>query len=318
MESELQSGMENYRKGLREAAAEELRRQGFQKDLIENIAAELDRTSRELAERSTRELQRHVDTALTALDDKMKTSRQGFIDDSEKQLSNLTRESMEMATRRFHEMLTRNVQDLEHEQEEWLQRKREAVWLEINQHAGRSSSSSSPFEKERKAAQKSGSSGMLGRLLMGAAVVALAAVLTAIFVHLAPTATKKTVTMQLQSDPPAGFVIQNPHWGATERARQLQLAHAYWMLAINDIEHKYPYNTALPAAPPPEFRVDQNGLKDDAATRRIYWDELRKLWSQPGDWQQVAVSDGNSITGMLTWLKNKLTQPMQTKPSTGN
>lgn len=315
MESELQSGMENYRKGLREAAGEELRRQGFQKDLIENITAELDKTSRELAERSTRELQRHVDTALTALDDKMKTSRQGFIDDSEKQLSNLTRESMEMATRRFHEMLTRNVQDLEREQEEWLQRKRETVWMEINQHAGSGrSSSSSPFEKERRAGEKAASGGILGRLLMVAAVIALAAALTAVFVRLAPTSTKKTVAMQLRNDPPAGFVVENPRWGAAERARQLQLAHAYWMLAINNIEHKYPYNTALPATPPPEFRVDQSGLRDNAATRSLYWEKLRKLWKQPDDWQQVTVSSGNGIADMLAWLKNKLTQPMQSKP----
>jgi hypothetical protein len=317
MENELKSGMENYRKGLREAAAEELRRQGFQKDMLDTIAAELDKTSRELAERSTRELQRHVDTALSALDEKMKSSRQGFIDDSQKQLANLTRESMEMATRRFHEMLTRNVQDLEREQEEWLQRKRETVWLDINKTAA-AGQSSLQAEKERKAAQKEASGGMLGRLLMGAAVVALAAALTAVFVRLAPTSSKQTVAMQLRSDPPAGFVVENPRWGATERARQLQLSHAYWMLAINDLEHKYPYQTELPATPPPEFRVDQNGLKDDAATRRLYWDEIRKLWSTPDAWQKVTVSSGNGITSMFESLKDKLSQPMQSKPVSQN
>jgi hypothetical protein len=312
MENEIQSGMENYRKGLREAATEELRRQGFQRDMLDSIAAELDKTARELAERSTRELQKHVDTALSALDEKMKTSRQGFIDDSQKKLSDLTRESMEMATRRFHEMLTRNVQDLEREQEEWLQRKREAVWLEINQHSASGRGPSAPFEKERKAAEKEESGGILGKLFMGFAVLALAAAITVVIVKFMPaTAGKKTVVMQLQTDPPAGFVVENPAWGAKERARQLQLAHAYWMLAVNDLEHKYPYGAALPDNPPPEFKVDEGGLKDDAATRRIYWDKFRKLWNTPGDWNQVTTTS-SGLSGSLDWLRNKLTQPQPT------
>jgi hypothetical protein len=314
MEDEIQSGMENYRKGLREAALEELRRQGFQRDMLDSIAAELDKTARELAERSTRELQRHVDTALASLDEKMKTSRQGFIDDSQKKLSDLTHESMEMATRRFHEMLTRNVQDLEREQEEWLQRKREAVWIEINQHsaAGKGKGSSAPFEKEHKEGGKEeGSGGMLGRLFMGFAVVALAAAITLVILRFMPVAAaKKAVVMQLQASPPSGFVVENPTSGAKERARQYQLAQAYWMLAVNDLEHKYPYGTDLPAAPPPEFKVDQNGLKDDAATRRIYWDKIRELWSKPEDWKQVTTSSGG-LSGTLDWLENKLTQPQQ-------
>jgi hypothetical protein len=309
MENEIQSGMENYRKGLREAATEELRRQGFQRDMLDSIAGELDKTARELAERSTRELQRHVDTALTALDDKMKTSRQGFIDDSQKKLSDLTHESMEMATRRFHEMLTRNVQDLEREQEEWLQRKREAVWLEINQHSsGGSRGGSAPFEKERKAGGE-GSGGILGKLFMGVAVLALAASITVVILRVMPvTAGTKAVVMQLKTDPPAGFVEQNPAWGAKERARQLQLAQAYWMLAVNDLEHQYPYGTALPDTPPAEFKVDQGGLKDDAATRRIYWDKFRKLWNTSEDWNQTTQTSGG-VAGVLDWLRNKLTPP---------
>ncbi|MDE3135948.1 MAG: hypothetical protein KGL59_05215 [Acidobacteriota bacterium] len=318
MESEIQSGMQNYRKGLREAAMEELRRQGFQRDMLESITAELDKTARELAERSTLELQRHVDTALASLDEKMKTSRQGFIDDSQKKLSDLTHESMEMATRRFHEMLTRNVQDLEREQEEWLQRKRETVWLEINQHSPSGSrKGSAPLEKDGKAAgDTEDSGGILGRLFMGVAIIALAAAITVIILRFMPIASaKKAVVMQLKTDPPAGFVVQNPAWGAKERARQYQLSQAYWMLAVNDLEHKYPYGTALPDTPPPEFRVDQGGLKDDAATRRVYWDKFRQLWNAPGDWNQVTTSSGG-LSGVFDWLENKLTQPLQPASTT--
>jgi len=314
METELQSGMQNYREGLRQAAAEELRRQGFQKELLDSIAAELDKSARQLAERSTQELQRHVDTSLSGLDEKMKATRQGFLEDTQKKLADMTRTSMDMTTTRFHELLTRNVQDLEKEQEEWLQRKRESVWLDINQRPPASSGS-----KQQQAfltggaGQKTASGGgILGRLLMGAAVIAMAAALTAVFVRLAPKSA--VTTMQLRTNPPAGFVLQNPGWGPQERARQLQISQAYWMLAVNDLQHKYAFNNPLPATPPPEFRVDQNGLKDNAALRMQYWNKLQKLWKSPTDWRQVTVNNGNELASALGWLKTKLTQPQTSSP----
>lgn len=149
---------------------------------------------------------------------------------------------------------------------------------------------------------------------MGAAIVAVAAALTAVFVRVMP---RKVVTaMQLRTDPPAGFIAQNAAWNAQERARQVQFAHAYWMLAVNDLQHKYAYNTPLPAIPPSEFQVDQNGLKDNAATRMMYWDKLRQLWTAPDDWQQVAVNNGNDMSAALGWLKTKLTQPQATSSPT--
>jgi len=316
MEAELQSGMQNYRKGLREAAAEELRRQGFQKDLLDSIAAELDKSARELAERSTKDLQRHVEESLSGLDEKMKTARQNFLDDTQKQMADLSRTSMDMTTSRFHELLTRNVQDLEKEQEEWLQRKRETVWLDINQHtAAAAAKQDSILSGGGAAGRKSGAAagGILAKALMAASVVALAAALTAVFIRVAPK--KVVTTMELRGNPPAGFVAQNPAWGAQERARQLQFANAYWMLAVNDLQHKYAYNTKLPATPPPEFKVDANGLKDTAATRMMYWDKLRQLWTTPGDWKQVTVNNGGDISTAVNWVKTKLTQPQATSPS---
>lgn len=309
MESAIQAGVQNYRKGLREAAAEELRRQGFQKEVLDSISAELDKSARELAERSTREVQRHVETSLSGLDEKMKTSRQKFLEDAQKQLDDLTRSSMNMTNSRFHELLTRNVQDLEKEQEEWLQRKREAVWLEINQRSAASagqakghSQSTSILSGNQKPAPRSG--GIIGKLAMGVGVIALAAALTFVFVRMQPG---KTLVMQLPTDPPAGFIAQNPRWSPLERARQLQLGQAYWMLAVNDLEHEYPFNTQLPVTPPPEFKVDEGGLRDDAATRAVYWNRLRQLWKTPSDWQQIAQSTGGWSLA-LDWLKTKLGQ----------
>jgi hypothetical protein len=316
IETELRASLESYRQGLREAATEELRRQGFQKDMLETIGAELDKTSREMAERSTKELQRHIDTTLNGLEDKMKSSRQNFLDDTQKQLSNLTQTSIDMATTRFHELLSRNAADLEREQEEWLQRKRESVWLDINRGSGSGPGGRSPLDQEheqaRKQAKKKAASSSISAVFTVLAVVVLAGALTFLFMRMSP---KKVVAMELKNDPPAGFVETNPRWGPQERARQMQLAHAYWMIGINDLEHQYPYNTALPAAPPPIFHVDQPGLKDDAATRMVYWNKFRALWSNSEDWQQVNVSGGNPISNAINWLQERLSQSQQTTTS---
>ncbi len=311
--NELQSGMENYRKGLREAAADELRRQGFQRDMLESISAELDKATREMAERSTNELKRQTETGLSGIEEKVQASRKAFLEDSQKKLDEMVGTSMKLATDRFHELLNKNAQELEQEQEEWLQRKRETVWLDINKHSGASlSGSRSASERSKQEGKRTASGGMLGRMVLIALVIAVAAGLTAAFVKFAPA--PPTTVMELKTDPPNGFVYENPNAGAQERARELQLGHAYWMIAVNDLQHKYAYNTALPAVPPLDFRVDQNGLRGDAALRMHYWQEMRKIWASPTDWQKTQ-NGGNQFTALIEWLKNKLTQP-QAKAAT--
>jgi hypothetical protein len=128
-------------------------------------------------------------------------------------------------------------------------------------------------------------------------------VLTAGFVKLAP---KKTISMQLQTDPPAGFVDQQAGWGPQRRSHELQLAQAYWMIGINILQHRYAFNTDLPATPPPDFKVDQNGLKDSPALRDHYWAKMREVWKAPEDWKKVEVSSGNGLGKMTDWLRSKL------------
>ncbi len=315
--TELQSGMENYRKGLRQAAADELRRQGFQRDMLETITAELEKNVREMAERSTRELQRHMDEGLSSLNEKLQGSRQAFLDDSQKKMDDLTRSSLDMATKRFHELLTKNAQELESEQEEWLQRKREAVWLDINKHMPAATGAHhGSSERSKASGGKAASGGVLGRLVMTVAVIAVAAVLTVVFVRLAPP---PTTVMQLKNDPPAGFIYENPAWSAPEQAQQLQLGQAYWMVAVNNLEHRYPYKTALPAVPPPDFRVDQNGLQGDPAARMRYWNELRNVWLTPKDWEQTTASNGNLLTQAINWVRVELANAQgKTKGTSGS
>lgn len=309
METELRAGLENYRKGLRDAAAEEIRRQGFQKEALETITAELDNTSRELAARSTRELKQHIDSALSGLDDKVKTTRQNFLDDTQKKLGEMTKASLDVAGSRFHEFLVKNVTELEREQEDWLQRKRETVWLDINKASALPAHShNAPLQRTllregetEKREEKSGAA-WLSWVLGVLAVIAMAAALTAVFVRITP---QKVITMQLRSQPPNGWVQANLGWSAKRRARELQLGDAYWMIAINDLQHKYAFNTPLPADPPPEFKVDKGDLKDDAATRTRYWDQMRAVWTKPDSWQQIVTNGGGSAAKAIDWVRQK-------------
>jgi hypothetical protein len=308
MENELQSGLQNYRKGLREAAAEELRRQGFQKDLLDTITVEIEKTTKDLSTRSSQELRQQVESALSGVNDKFKDSRQSYIDETQKQLAELTRTSLDMATSRYHEFLTKSVQELEYEQEEWLQRKRESIWMDINnQRAGAAPTSGSgsrqnmPFQQLQEGSGRSGS--VVGKVFGVLAVFAMAAVLTAGFVKFAP---RKAFSMQLQTNPPAGFVDQRANWTPQHRARELQMAQAYWMIGINILQHKYLFNSDLPATAPPDFKVDQNGLKDDAAIRDHYWQKMREIWKTPEDWQKVEVSNGNGLSRAIGWLQSTL------------
>lgn len=313
--TELQSGMEDYRKGLREAAADELRRQGFQKDILDNVAGELTNAAHELAAKSTQQLERHIETTLNSLEQKAQSSRQAFLEDSQKRLGELVRTSMDSATTQFHELLTKHAQDLEHEQEEWLQRKREAVWLEINKRTSETVGRPSPGqETSRESGAKKGSGNALGKLIAALVLIALAAGLTITFVKLAP---RPTFAMELKNEPPAGFVYENPAWSPQLRAHQLQLAQAYWMIAVNDLQHRFPYAQPLPATPPPNFRVSQNGLKDDLATRTRYWEQMRTIWMSPEDWQRVPVS-GNTLQSILVWVERGFSKAATTETSSSN
>ncbi len=302
--TELQSGMEDYRKGLREAAAEELRRQGFQKDILDSVASELTNSAQELTAKSRQQLERHIETTLNSLEQKAQGSRQAFLDESQKRLGELVRTSMDVATAEFQKLLGTHAQELEREQEEWLQRKREAVWLEINKHAAEAGTRSSPgHETSKDSAAKKGSASVWGKLITVMLVIALAVGLTITFVKLAP---RPTFAMELKNDPPAGFVYENPAWSPQLRAHQLQLAQAYWMIAINDLQHRFPYGKPLPAAAPPDFQVNQNGLRDDLATRARYWQEIKQIWTSPSDWQMIPVS-GNTLQNIFAWAEHGFT-----------
>lgn len=98
--------------------------------------------------------------------------------------------------------------------------------------------------------------------------------------------------MRLRPDPPAEFLTVSTEWGASHNAAQDKLARAYWDWAALHLVQTYPYGANLPDLPPLDFDVEgkdfPTGVNLDL-TRLSYWNELRKLWTQPQSWTTIEV-----------------------------
>lgn len=99
--------------------------------------------------------------------------------------------------------------------------------------------------------------------------------------------------VHLRVQPPTGFLDNNPSWSAQRRAREDQLARAYWAIAVQDVETKYSFGTALPADPPDSFKVEEKGPSGtiprvDSEARTRYWAKLREVWPRSDSWEQTS------------------------------
>jgi hypothetical protein len=97
------------------------------------------------------------------------------------------------------------------------------------------------------------------------------------------------VVMRLQPEAPAEFIEQNANWNAKRRTREEEVAQAYWRVAVESLQERYPFGSELPAAPPTEFQVEKKyfatgGAKAFSETRACYWENLRRSWVQPQSW----------------------------------
>jgi hypothetical protein len=95
--------------------------------------------------------------------------------------------------------------------------------------------------------------------------------------------------MQLQPEAPAEFIEQSPKWSAKRRAREEEVAQAYWRIAVVGLQERFPFGSELPAEPPAEFQVDKKyvppgGAKAFSETRARYWEKVRSSWVQRESW----------------------------------
>jgi hypothetical protein len=95
--------------------------------------------------------------------------------------------------------------------------------------------------------------------------------------------------MRLQPEAPAEFIDQSPNWSAKRRAREEAVAQAYWQVAVESLQTKYPFGSELPADPPTEFQIENKSVppvsaKAFAETRARYWEKLRRIWVERQSW----------------------------------
>jgi hypothetical protein len=100
-----------------------------------------------------------------------------------------------------------------------------------------------------------------------------------------------TPVMRLQAEAPVDFVDQNPNWTAKRRAREEELAKAYWQVAVVSLQKEYRWGSELPAEPLSEFQIEKEkeyvptgGAKAITETRAHYWEKLRRSWADPQCW----------------------------------
>jgi hypothetical protein len=121
--------------------------------------------------------------------------------------------------------------------------------------------------------------------------------------------------LRLQAERPPDYVDQNPNWNSKRRDREEEVAQAYWRVAVENLQGKYPFGSELPADPLPEFQVDSKydppgGAKALTETRNYYWERLRSCWLQREYWVETPVGNVNWITRLRQlWqqIKAKLT-----------
>ncbi len=96
---------------------------------------------------------------------------------------------------------------------------------------------------------------------------------------------------RLRSDPPKSFIDTHKGWDAKRQAAEERVARAYWSVAIENVQLKYPFGSALPDDPPPDFSIADKdlptgGFEKSPATRARYWQKIRETWGLPQAWDK--------------------------------
>ena len=122
----------------------------------------------------------------------------------------------------------------------------------------------------------------------------------------------KSIVTRLQPEPPAEFFYDQQRWSAKQQAAEENLARAYWASAVRSIQFQYASDKELPADPPPEFKIEQEGsegktLRSNSATRTRYWDKLRQVWEKPDIWDKAYVRNPSLFSdlwaSMQQWIR---------------
>ena len=298
--AELRSAMEESERqsdAQRRGQSETLR-EGFRQEASKEVAEELERVSQEILNRSAKQLQEQAETTQAVLGEQLGAAKQTFIEAMRKQLVTMTqtsreslfKETTEMSrsqlSRMLQESLAKGVQELEAQQRELLKKQSQVIQKQFNAlsetYLGEYRSELARLGPSTTRRVGSLSAGL--NVGLGVLIATTALIVVGIYAS-------RPAEMRLRAEPPARFFEERPDWNAKRRAREEQLARAYWERAVRDVQVKYKFGTNLPDEPPAEFRVEEKGLsgsntKVDPVARARYWGKLRQVWLLPEAWEK--------------------------------
>lgn len=93
--------------------------------------------------------------------------------------------------------------------------------------------------------------------------------------------------VRLSAEPPPSFYDHDRNWNQEQMRRARLLAHAYWDVAVRQIQTRYSPTSPLPAEPPPQFQISEAAMTLESGmmtARNHYWDRLREVWSDGDAW----------------------------------
>jgi len=269
-----------------------------------NATTGLAAQQKEWAEENQRQLTSLAETKLAGLNQTIANASAGLaaeqkksVEESQRQLNAAVQAKVESLSQ-FAVSITSSVQ-AEHKQ---LQSQYETSRREFESLVSRRPVAPYfPAPQREKRPKRRGSVVSLGM----AAGIILAVALSAFAIYL-----WTVPVMQLQAQPPAEFLDESPNWGASRRAREQEVADAYWQTAVANLQVKYPFGSELPAEPPSEFDAGKKylpagGAKALTESREHYWQRLRKVWAEreswveTSEWDALWASRGKRLWGQL-------------------
>jgi len=313
----------------------------LEQSVSRDVTEELEKAAKDLLNRSTQQLQGQADATVAALVEELQASRQGFIEETRKQLANtphvplgsltkaaaeefrnqltqsfqeqaepLAKTATEECRRQLHKMLdeflAKGVRAFEAEHAESMRLHREALQKQFEDL----SKKARPEEYRQgyvpvEHTPQHGAAGPRAGLTVGLCLVVAALTFALSYLSIRPVT-------RLRVNPPVAFFEQLPEWGDNRRVKEEQLARVYWELAVREVQGKYRFGMNLPEEPPAEFKVEEpsvpgKGSKVDPVARARYWGKLRRVWVQPEAWERSSEWNTDWIQSTLgsTYLKAK-------------
>lgn len=242
-----------------------------------NSAEDIKKAAEELGPRLSQQVEKQAEAAMEKLRQELNNTVRA-VEEGQRQLASL----VEAKQASLNQVAASAVASLEAERKQ-LEDQRESTRRELEELSTRRSAKLLPSPGEHRIRARR--LGIGASLALGAGLF-LAVTVPPLGVMLS---TPPPVRLHLQADAPADFADQSPYWNPKHRAREVEMARAYWQAAVASLQGKYAFGSELPADPPAGFQVDTQyappgGPKALAESRAHYWGKFRASWGQRQFW----------------------------------